>query len=253
MTAKEIVATQSKELAVMDYSQFAGSGASEDIDGSDIIIPQMLLMQGLSNLVTSGEARVGEIRDSLSGELLGDKNGPPKVLIFGVKKTWEEHTIAAGQTKEKWTRSIPVTISNAGLPKVEEHPNGSKTVRYLQYNFTCLYTGRDFIEKETPYMVSFRSYSVRPAQRLCSHFTRLEKHSRPSYSQVIELVPTDKENEKGKFPIFDWRAGRDATMEEMQACHAWRKRLAGVDVVAASNPTQPQAPVANDDDDTIPF
>lgn len=256
MNAKEIVEKKKTELAVMDYSQFSGEGVSADIDETDLILPQMLLMQGLSTLVANGDAKNGEIRDSLTGELLGDKNGPPKILIFGVKKSWEISVIYPGQKKAKWRESIPLTVANATWGKEEKLPNGETVVRHMQYNFTCLYTGRDFIQKETPYIVSLRGYSVRPAQKLCSYFMQLEQKNRPSFSRCIELVPTEKENDLGKFYIYDWRPGREATMEEMQACHGWRKRLKG-QTVQTHNPNTSVAatPVSNDDDSdsTIQF
>lgn len=250
MTAREIIETQKNEVAVLDYTQFAGSGVSADVDETDLILPQMQLMQGLSNMVAEGDAKSGEVRDSLNGELLGDKNGPPKVLIFGVRKTWEVSTKGAGQKKDKWKESIPVTVSNALLPKEESDGHGGLIIRHLQYNFTCLYTGREFIQKETPYIVSMRSYSVRPAQKLCSHFTRLEARNRPSYSQVIELIPTEKENDLGKFYAWDWTSGRDATMEEMQACYAWRNRLKNINVTIKTAEPSPVtgATVARDDE-----
>lgn len=217
----EVAMKTKQELVVINYEEFEGAGVAEDTDATDLLIPKILLQQGLSKFVSDGKARAGEFRDSLTGELLGDKDGPPKVLIFAHDKSWEISYRKNGEQKARYVGSERVTIQNATKEWEVKDPSGT-TINQIQHNFTCLYTGRANIEEEMPYILSMKTFSVRPAQKLCSHFQRLAKMKRPSFSQIIELVPTVLENDKGKFFYIDWKAGRDATMEEMQAANRWR-------------------------------
>lgn len=225
------------ELAVINWEEFEESGVAEDIDNSDIIIPKILLMQGLSKFVAEGDAKSGEFRDSLTGELLGGKDSPVKALCFSHSKLWSIFDTKGG--KPVFLRSEPVTMENANLPWEE-----GSTKRELSHQFMVLLVDNGRAAKEQmPYVLSMRTFSVRAAQRLCTEFVRWSKARRPSYSRVVEFFAVSKENEKGKFYAIDWKTGRDATLEEMQEVKKWRDVLKETDRIKVH---EEEVPVNNE-------
>lgn len=214
---------ENKELAVINWEEFEGSGVAEDADNSDIIIPKILLMQGLSSFVADGDAKSGEFRDSLTRELLGSKDAPLRALCFSHSKVWT--TFKKEGDKYVFSGTEPVTASNANLPWLE-----GDIKREVVHQFMVLLVDRGTpVQMEMPYVLSMRTFSVRPAQRLITEFMRWSKARRPSFSRVIEFFPVQKENDKGRFFAIDWKGGRDATLEEMQEVKKWRDLLKETD------------------------
>ena len=77
-----------------------GDTDSMAVDNSDVQIPKVLVMQGLSNHVTNELRNVGEIADSVTGELLVPRGESREALLFEPFKTWVVFQNIKGSNKE---------------------------------------------------------------------------------------------------------------------------------------------------------
>ena len=59
------------------------------VDSSDIVVPRLLLAQGISAAVAEGNAKMGDIRNSLTGVVLGGPNQPVTFIPITLKKYWK--------------------------------------------------------------------------------------------------------------------------------------------------------------------
>ena len=104
--SKELVKKESTELMTAEQqSGFESSLVSEqNITSSEIVIPKIIPMQGQSPLVLAGEAKFGELRDTLNNEILActeiGKN--PALPMEFVPFKWEKYWITKTQDGAKW-------------------------------------------------------------------------------------------------------------------------------------------------------
>lgn len=199
------------------------SWGTEGLDNSDILVSKMLLMQGLSALVASGEANVGQIRDSLDGTLYGGmvkpkEIKPVEVIVFSSFKTCLFFEPVNGKEEYRWTE--PSTPENQAYGKTV-NIDGIDYVPYQCLNFYVLRTEDIKNGRAFPYVVSFRSTSFFAGRKIVSIAAKCKQFKQPIASKVIGLSVISKENHKGKFFAFDVTTVRDSTSEEMAEAFKW--------------------------------
>lgn len=222
---------------------------SEGVDNSDIIVPKLLVMQGLSQLVADGQASVGQIRDSLEGKLLGgwdaSKKAPVPVefIVFQSFKTWVEFQNLNG--KDEFKAQYPMTPENMALP-LEEMVGGIKIRRDKALNFYVLIPSEIAGGAAFPYLLTVRRTSYKAGKKLITTFAKLRSFKKPVAAKVMTLLVAQQENEKGKFFVFDVATGRDSTDAEMNEAYRWYKtfQTAKVTVDNSDLKTEAPAPVA---------
>jgi len=199
---KEETAIEVKQQAALS-TEVQETWGTENVENSDIIVPRLLAMQGLSKLVTDGVARFGEIRDSLEGKLLRGMQGkeikPVRIVIFDMFKSYIEFEDAGKGPKFK--RILP---SGTGQePAMEEIIDGKKITRDRTLNFYCLLASELEEGTATPYLLSCRRTSYKCGKKLSTSLAKLRAFKRPAAAVYFDLTVNVQENDKGKFSVFD--------------------------------------------------
>jgi hypothetical protein len=225
--AKKELATKENNLPAMAQ----GSWGAESADTSDILIPRIRIMQGLSKLVSSGEAAVGEIRDTVEGKFLGGKKGkeilPVDIIIFDSFKTWSEFKMNDG----KWDffRTIPMDSSNSDLP-LEDLVDGHATRRDKVLNFYCLLASEVKEGVAFPYLLSLSRTSYTCGKKLMTAFAKLKVFKKPVAAKHFMLTPVFTENDKGSFFAFDVTQGDNSSETELSEAYKWHMALKSMKV-----------------------
>jgi len=245
-----------KELEIKKESalstECAGTWGSEEITNDDILIPKMLIMQPMSDLVTSQKAMMGDIVESIEGTKLGSTTQPVDFIAFHVFKQWLVFE------NDEYKQTVPFTAENMHWP-LEEVVGGKVIKRDKSLNYYCLRPSEIACEVAFPYVLSFRRTSFFAGKKLATQYAKLRAFNKPPASKVMKVFTVKQTNDKGTFFTFDVGAVRDTTEKEMQACLMWNRALTSAkNVVIVEEPveekvvTPPQAPVTNLEEE-LPF
>lgn len=238
----ETVKTNKKAVAVKEpvTTEISATGAAasnwgaEGITHSEITVPKMLVMQGLSKLVADGEATVGQIRDSLTGVLLGGKVSSKEdkavnIIPFYSFRTW----VVSKLNGEKWVfaRQEPITAANehAALEDIE---NGIRIRRDKTLNFYVMRPEDVASGEAFPYLLSFRRTSSPAGKNLSTYIfksgmvrSKEFPNGKPPAATVFALSVEKQENDKGTFFVPKIAVTRNSSAEEIQACFEWHQLL----------------------------
>jgi hypothetical protein len=218
--------TQSVVKAEKNLPQvFDSAWGTEGVDKRDILIPKLLVMQGLSDLVTEEKAQMGDIVDSVTGEVLGscrEKDYKPvPVIPIMTFKTWVVFK-KSGNGQTEFKEIIPMTAGNENLPREDE-----EFVRDRCINFYVLNANRT---DELPYLLSFRRTSYRAGAKLATYFTKCELAARrgrpvPPAARIWNLGGSKQSNDKGTFYVFDVEQAGETPKEAIQTAFEWYQTL----------------------------
>lgn len=243
----------SSELAVKETAgalstDLRGSWGSEGVDTADVLIPRILLMQGLSKLVSSGQRNLGDIVRSTNKEVLAPKGATLEVIPLTSWKTWTVfEMVGKGSARKPEFRSIePITAENAGAP-LEFMVDGVPWRRDKTLNFYVLLPSD--IQKEQkaveaikrgefpdtddvlfPCAISFSRSAYNTGKELATHFMKAQSFGVPPASRVFNLGSKVISNEQGQWPVFELTKLRASTKEEMAAAEKWYGILKNVQV-----------------------
>lgn len=226
-TNEKALATQESNLpAEFNPNEF---NSLVNITSQDLLVPKMLPMQGLSQLVAAGQAQMGEIRNSVTGDLIGHIDKPFEIYPFFIRKSWDIHK-KQPDGQFKYEKNIPVVENpqdpnyNAKLDRmgVEE---GIEVKRVFRYDYFVLLT-TDIAKGEAfPYVLSFKSSSRRNGQKIISEWGRLVDAGKVYFSSKFILIGTRQKNDKGTFIVIDVKRGDPATQVELAKAAQWVKRI----------------------------
>lgn len=215
---------------------------TQEILSTDIVIPRLLLMQGLSEFVVEGLGRQGEILRSSTKEKIAGLQAPGEpfktVNFIPLKVTmdWAEKE-KIGQ-KFEFRRSLPRTFANENSPwSFWRNPQGVESdkpglmgatewQRVKGINVFALlptdvdaftaemakatYDGEmpDLTKTVLPVVISFRSTSFNAGKSVTTFFAQVAEMARSvpairSYKYCMSLGCKADKNEKGAFYIFD--------------------------------------------------
>lgn len=227
---KEVTTKQSNEVST-EVQQWG----SDVTVGKDLLISKILTMQGLSELVTDSDAKIGEFRDSITKELLGDITKPIAFVPFHVRKLWDISESDDGTTF-KWVKSVPLVEDpthkdyNDNWEWVVQE--GNKTIkRVRRLDFFCLIAAQ-IGNGALPVTISFRSTSYRAGQVLLNQmYVRNKMVKKSPAGVVMNLGGIKDKNEKGTFIITQAVPLRDATKEEQNEAFYWYKTITTSNVV----------------------
>lgn len=204
--------------------------------GKDLLISKVLTMQGLSELVTDADAKIGEFRDSITKELLGDITNPVAFVPFHVRKLWDISESIDGGNTYKWVKSIPLVED----PTKEDYNDnwewvvqeGTKTVkRVRRLDFFCLIASQ-IGNGALPVTISFRSTSYKAGQVLLNQmYVRNKMVNKSPAGVVMNLGGIKDKNEKGTYIITQAVPLRAATTEEQNEAFYWYKLINSSNVV----------------------
>ena len=222
--------TTKKEGQMTTYQDAWGA---ENTDTSDILIPKVLLMQGLSQYVTAEKAQMGDLVDSVTGEVLGTGREkalkPVKIIPLLHFKNWT-HNVKGEDGKWQYKGTEAWGPTNANLPRYEEYEKDGQTWKSdATLNFYCLVLNGNEVQ-ELPYLVSFRRTSYRAGQKLVTHFTKCQLAAKagkpvPPAATTFELGAKKVQNDQGTFYVFDLGASSPTNGDWMELAYTWYQTL----------------------------
>lgn len=223
---KELEVKQENQVAVTTEQVLSDWGV-ESVNSADIVIPQILAMQGLSVLVTDGVARMGEFRDSVNGTLLGSIDAPMEIIPFYIDKKWDVYHMVGD--KYEWQQSIPL-VEDAASPAYndnlpwEQVVDGVKVKNVRRFNVFCLLPSEIEAGSSLPYYFSFKSTSMKEGKKLYTHmYVRNPRARLTPASTVIKLGGVKDKNDHGTFVVPQVNLGRASTPQEVAECLQWLK------------------------------
>jgi len=180
----ENAVTVKQENSVAKTTEMMGDAG---ISATDLLISRVGVMNALSELVKSGEFRIGDIVDTDAEEKLGDAKTSFDFVVLKTFKYW-----TTTKDKEYVKGSKRPAINNNELPWTED--GGIKNI----YNQSFYILLRRDLETgvEIPYTINFRSTEIKKAKRICTILYRMLQQGTASYGNYFSM--STKEERSGK-------------------------------------------------------
>jgi hypothetical protein len=213
---------------------------NEEILASNIIIPRVLIMQGLSELVADGKAVMGELIRSTTNEKLGGPDKPIDFIPITYNTTWIKQEKVGG--KFEYRGQEPLNAANQDLPwDFEEKGIPWKRVKAL--NLYALLVQDVTAEQAEmakakqgempdpdkallPVMISFRSTGFTTGKTIVTHFAKAKKFGLPGYVSVLKLSVRKEKNDKGTFFVPEVTNSGKTPADVIETCKYWQTTLA---------------------------
>lgn len=214
---KELTLAQKQELALKEMQE-SNLWAPPELTKKDIVIPRLLLMQPMSELVTAGKAKFGEVIDSLNKKVFGGfDQDPVKIIPFLMQKTFVVFNNNDPENKE-FLRIEPITPDNEDAKYEDEEKDESgdlmKISRFRTMTFYVL------LEKElkegaaTPYLIAFSKTSLQAGKKLSTQVYMKNIHAGKNPASMIMNIKVDKQSQDKKtWAVFDVETGTETPTE----------------------------------------
>jgi hypothetical protein len=259
MSELQVASNGAVSTQVVDWSK-------QHVDASNILIPKLLLMQGLSDLVSDGKAKLGDIVKSTSGEVVGGVGKPVEVIPIMLTENWA--LLEKVGNKFEYRGIEPVTLANKDA-EYEYTYNGTQWRRDRCLDFYVLLPSDIAKEKAAkaavasgdypdpdaallPCAISFRRTSMRAGKDLATHFAKASHFGMPPAVTTFKLTSFIDKNNQGTYAVFQIEKGGKTAKEDLDVCHKWyqtisasRPKVHDVEVVATvEEPKAEAAPAA---------
>lgn len=210
----------------VDLDAFGGGGYSSQ----DVVIPKILVMQGLSNLVTEGKAKFGDLVDNQSHVVLGNAMDKPVEFIpFHLEKVWIV-SVKNGNRYE-FSHIDPVTVSNENR-KWEEVVDGKEVKNEKSFNFYAILPSDPTI----PYIVQFKGTSQRTGKELATQmYVKNRAAGLVPPAKVMTLKGQKVSNDKGTYVVLKTEIAGESSPEQIQSCLEWYKAVASGKATASTD------------------
>lgn len=213
--SKEIAKKESTELTMENDIGFWGQNESSS---NDIVIPKIQLMQGMSQAVTSGKAKLGDLVDSVSGDIIGDVNKPLEVVPFHMEKFFVVQKFNG--KKFLYDRIEKITPQNENAA-YEFDENGSKMKRVYTRRFYVLTAGNVL-----PYTIDFASTSSKAGKELATEmFVKNAMMKLPPASSKIAIGVKIDKNDDATYAVKTIKVVGKSTQEEIKNAFNWYKTI----------------------------
>ena len=214
--SKQMQEAPKAKMPALTTEAMAEWGSSAEVTAKDIVIPKIWTMQGLSDLVTEGKAKLGEYVNSVTGEILGDyKTGGLEFIPFHMKKVW--YVFEDGEFKE----SVPITSQNEDLP-FEEDNGITKITRSKVFQFYVLLTSELEAGAAIPYVLQFTRTSLQAGKVLATQMYMQNKMAGlPPAGMAFKLAGILEKNDKGSFIVNKVQKSRQANYNELEIAYSW--------------------------------
>lgn len=180
------------------------------VDSADIMVPRILLAQGLSQSVTAGKAKMGDFTNSMTGVVLGNENEPITFIPITMKKYWKKFEIVGKKRQFRGTELF--TAATRSWPREEMKPSQANPAVEAKWENDLTIDVIGFTEDDVqdpialPVAVSFTRTSYKTGQKFATHFASLdaaEGGQIPYHSYMMLLSCAKKQNDSGTFYTFD--------------------------------------------------
>jgi len=221
----------------LQASQVAAWGSDNNLGTEDYKLSKILLMHGQSKLVQDGNAKKGEWRDNVTGDLIGEAGADLEFVPFHLEKRWE----VLNETGKKWLGDELFTQQNAERPVTTSlknmNPVDGKTY-WVVFRAYALRLDQLKAGVVKPYIIDFKKSARESGRRIGQWMyqdARLEKVSPAAYSWILSVgAATNKDGEQ--FNFIETKRGERVSVElEAQAFKMYEVlQSAGMDTTAAN-------------------
>lgn len=214
--SKEVVKKEAAAMTIPDAFRVAKKPST--IDRSDILIPRLLAMQGLSKLVAAEQAQFGDIVNSVTSEVLTTKGKGLSFVPLVHFKTMSRYKL--GKNLEFISTEAWNPIKHRDL-EWEEVIDGVKYKNVQCLNFYV------FLQKDLenpaafPFMLSFRGASYRNGKKLINHFAQMEMMGVAPWYGVLELSTLKQQNDLGTFYVLDVKPVGQVDVKHAEKLSSW--------------------------------
>ena len=206
------------------------------VGANDIVLPRILLMQNTSEYVGEEKAKLGDLVNSQTLEVLGGFTKP--IEIVPLKKLEDILVFDTTQQPQKFLKKLEATPINKGL-KYEDVEDGIMVKRFLIYTFRCLLL--EDIKKGTayPYELTFKSTSLKAGKQLASMMFQSLAMNQYPYNWAYQVLPSKEKNESNYYAVLKTAKGAKLDPEQFAVAKHWSDQLRTKNVVT--------------EDDSVPF
>jgi hypothetical protein len=198
---------------------------------SDVVVPRLLLMQGMSDLVNDRKANIGDMVKNSTAEKLGDPEHPIQIIpLAEPTPTWIIEFKRKGDQKWGFKGVEPRNASNADLPwRFEADKDGKpltpgQTSDFEWRRVQCLTLYallpadiEAFMVEEakaaagempdtskalTPVLVTFRSTGFKAGKEVSTFFTEVAQFKLQAWKFSISLGCVLDKNDLGTYYVF---------------------------------------------------
>lgn len=216
------------------------AGVYDGVDKSDLMMPTILLGQGLSPFVSDGRAKAGDIVKSQPFKIIGDKDKPVAFIPLMISKSWR--IFESDGSRWVFDHSEPYHEKDKNLHYLFDKDGTSfkreKTIHAYVLLTADIETAKTsmaaFKEKGEmpspdtaliPASIMFRSMSYTAGRKLAMHFKMAESFNVPPASTTLLLKAKFEKNDRGQFYVWDIDGGVKTTPENIEIARQWYNSL----------------------------
>jgi len=231
---KELAKATDKELAELN----AGWGQPETVDADDLVLTKYNLMQGLSDAVSEGTFKLGDIVDLATMEKIGGTDKPVKLVPFKMEKFIYKIKDDGGRGELEEVQDYRANF------KREEVINGQKYKFVLNYRVFFIKEG-----EATPVVMDFRSTSARTGKQIATHMkVNMPRKGKNPAAEFLEISSKKEKNDKGTFAVLAVKPAGDTPIELQKEALGWYQTLAVKEYNVEDNVETKQ-----DNNEEVPF
>lgn len=237
----QVAKSESKAVGAVLYNR-------EQVLSSDVKIPRILLMQGLSDFVKQRKAQHGDIVRSTSIEKLGDFEVSLEFIPLTFRNRWNLFEKVGGKLEYRGTEernakneTLPWEYTHNGLPwkRVKVIDVFALLTKDIDAEQTGIEefkkTGKlpDLNKTLLPVVISFRVTSYRAGQDVVTHFTKAQGMSKAigapvkAHAYTLWLGCQPDKNDKGhEYNVFTVKSGGAAKPAHVEVADNWYQIIA---------------------------
>lgn len=229
MSKKQEVAIQQDELtgravALQAEAQERSKALQElGVDQKDLIIPSVQVMQNTSALVGDEKAKLGDVVNMSTEEILGGGDKKVPFLPLKIFKTLRVYAVGEGF---KFHHEEPLTPVSEKLPFEGTEPDGTIVKRYPTINAFVLLKSNLDKEEGFPCLIRFKSTGMNAGRALATHLYKQVYFKKRPYAQFMELSTRKEKKDTNTFSVPSVTKGEPATNVEIEAAEGWLAMLA---------------------------
>jgi len=221
--SKQVVKKETNNNISTELAGVLSDFQNMSISAEDIIMPRLLLMQQMSPQVVEAKAKLGEIVDNLSGEVLAPLDGALEVLPLKVEKQWVEYTQVNSTSKKEWVRTTPAGAEFK--PFREEHADGSVTTCDLVFTIYFLTKANAEAAQGLPHVVTFKSTSFKTGKWIFTQMIVNARYGKAPWANFIKLSGRKEDGNKGTYAVFAASVGAPVTETANVTAHGVYKTI----------------------------
>jgi hypothetical protein len=238
---QELVGTPVNAVAVKPINAIMQVVPDEGFDGSiyteidmkDLLIPKLLVAQATSKVVQNELATVGQLVNSVTGEVVADRGKEVEMLIISSKKSWFIYDKVTGQPE--FVEELPYTSENSHWEKERELDildENNKIIKKLNrqvgLTFMLLDASKASDPSSLPFAMTCKMTQYTAGRALINHIAQLAAIKKHPWVKSILVSTVKKSNDKNTWYVINTRSGNivdprtDSGAAIYANCKMWR-------------------------------